>query len=355
MEVEAVRGRRHAGAGKFQSRPHQRRQGGAPGRPGRRLSRRCSARTPGGRLGGVVGWLILTAAIIATIFVTRNVDDRRGFPGRRDIRRAGDHGRHRFPACGVARRDRLATARHQHAVRRRCSAAPALSIMMSAAPGLGRGAARPCAAGRWRRSSCSAFAWLKAPTREGRAVMDQIEGLRLYLGTAEEERLEYLHAAREDAGTVRALPALCGRARRRKQVGRALRRHPRRLGGRRRGHGLVFGRARLDQRSGRLRRPARQPVVGDDRRRPRPRRDRAAGRTDRAARAAAAAADRPAAAAAAAAAPAGRGWVICGVLKPSFRGRRRPAGSSTQENCLHCWSPGSGLTAAPRNDKKLRA
>ena len=110
------------------------------------------------------------------------------------------------------------------------------------------------------------FAWLKAPTREGRAVIDQIEGLKLYLGTAEEERLDYLTPPEKTPRTVRALPPLCRRPRRRKPVGRALRRDPRRLGGRRRGHVLVFGPARLDQRSRRLRRPARQPVVGDDRR-----------------------------------------------------------------------------------------
>lgn len=37
-----------------------------------------------------------------------------------------------------------------------------------------------------------AFTLLKAPTREGRKVMDQIAGLRQYLGTAEEDRLEFL-------------------------------------------------------------------------------------------------------------------------------------------------------------------
>jgi uncharacterized membrane protein YgcG len=37
------------------------------------------------------------------------------------------------------------------------------------------------------------FGWLKAPSRQGRAVMDQIEGFRQYLGVAEEDRLEFLH------------------------------------------------------------------------------------------------------------------------------------------------------------------
>ena len=38
-----------------------------------------------------------------------------------------------------------------------------------------------------------AFTWMKAHTREGRRVTDQIEGLRQYLGVAEEDRLEFLN------------------------------------------------------------------------------------------------------------------------------------------------------------------
>src|SRR5262249_58497451 len=38
-----------------------------------------------------------------------------------------------------------------------------------------------------------AFGWLQAPSVEGRKIMDQIDGLREYLGVAEEERLEYLN------------------------------------------------------------------------------------------------------------------------------------------------------------------
>jgi uncharacterized membrane protein YgcG len=38
-----------------------------------------------------------------------------------------------------------------------------------------------------------AFRLLQAPTVAGRKIMDQIEGFRLYLGTAEEDRLEYLN------------------------------------------------------------------------------------------------------------------------------------------------------------------
>jgi uncharacterized membrane protein YgcG len=38
------------------------------------------------------------------------------------------------------------------------------------------------------------FYWLlKAPTQQGRAVLDQIEGFRMYMTTAEEERLKVLH------------------------------------------------------------------------------------------------------------------------------------------------------------------
>jgi uncharacterized membrane protein YgcG len=38
-----------------------------------------------------------------------------------------------------------------------------------------------------------AYYLLKAPTAEGRKVMDQIEGFKQYLGVAEEDRLNYLH------------------------------------------------------------------------------------------------------------------------------------------------------------------
>jgi uncharacterized membrane protein YgcG len=39
----------------------------------------------------------------------------------------------------------------------------------------------------------TAFHWMAAPTREGRAVLDRIAGFRHYLSIAEEERLETLH------------------------------------------------------------------------------------------------------------------------------------------------------------------
>jgi uncharacterized membrane protein YgcG len=39
----------------------------------------------------------------------------------------------------------------------------------------------------------TAFHWMAAPTREGRAVLDRIAGFRHYLSVAEEERLETMH------------------------------------------------------------------------------------------------------------------------------------------------------------------
>src|SRR5690606_6406721 len=39
----------------------------------------------------------------------------------------------------------------------------------------------------------SAFAWMSAPTREGRELMDRIEGFEQYLSITEEDRLEALH------------------------------------------------------------------------------------------------------------------------------------------------------------------
>ena len=37
------------------------------------------------------------------------------------------------------------------------------------------------------------FRWLQAPNREGRSVMDQIDGFKQYLSVAEEDRLEFLN------------------------------------------------------------------------------------------------------------------------------------------------------------------
>ena len=81
-----------------------------------------------------------------------------------------------------------------------------------------------------------AFGWLKAPSVAGRKIMDQIDGFREYLGVAEEERLEYLNPPDKTPETVRALPALRGRARRGEHLGEALRR---RAGGGRGGAGAA--------------------------------------------------------------------------------------------------------------------
>jgi uncharacterized membrane protein YgcG len=43
----------------------------------------------------------------------------------------------------------------------------------------------------------SAFWWMAAPTRKGRALMDRIEGFRHYLSVAEEDRLETMHPPEE--------------------------------------------------------------------------------------------------------------------------------------------------------------
>jgi len=39
----------------------------------------------------------------------------------------------------------------------------------------------------------SAFAWMSAPTKEGRALMDRIAGFEQYLSITEEDRLEAMH------------------------------------------------------------------------------------------------------------------------------------------------------------------
>src|SRR5690606_22181106 len=39
----------------------------------------------------------------------------------------------------------------------------------------------------------SAFSWMYAPTREGRAMMDRIAGFRQYLSITEEDRLDTMH------------------------------------------------------------------------------------------------------------------------------------------------------------------
>ena len=108
----------------------------------------------------------------------------------------------------------------------RCGRRPACPILVEALDhGLVAAApARRCSACRW---SISAFLWISAPTKEGRAVLDQIAGFKQYLSITERERLDRMHAARGHAGAVRALSALCDRAGRREPLGRPLRRRAR--------------------------------------------------------------------------------------------------------------------------------
>ncbi len=37
------------------------------------------------------------------------------------------------------------------------------------------------------------YHWLKAPTMQGRRLMDQVEGFRLYLSVAEKDRMNFLN------------------------------------------------------------------------------------------------------------------------------------------------------------------
>jgi len=41
------------------------------------------------------------------------------------------------------------------------------------------------------------FSWLQAPSREGRKIMDQIDGFKLYLGVAEKDRLNFANPPEE--------------------------------------------------------------------------------------------------------------------------------------------------------------
>ena len=53
----------------------------------------------------------------------------------------------------------------------------------------------------------SAFAWIDAPTRAGRAMLDRIAGFRQYLSITEAERLDRMHAPQDDIATFeRYLP-----------------------------------------------------------------------------------------------------------------------------------------------------
>ena len=90
----------------------------------------------------------------------------------------------------------------------------------------------------------SAFWWMGAPTKRGRAVMDRIAGFEQYLSITEEDRFETLHPPEKTPELFERYLPLCDRARRREQLGVALRR---RAGGGRgrpqpagRPYGLVF-------------------------------------------------------------------------------------------------------------------
>ena len=68
---------------------------------------------------------------------------------------------------------------------------------------------------------------LRAPTVQGRKVMDEIEGFKMYLDTAEKNRLNFVDEPPMTVDALRAHPALRHRARRRKALVRALRRRAR--------------------------------------------------------------------------------------------------------------------------------
>ena len=78
----------------------------------------------------------------------------------------------------------------------------------------------------------SAFWWMAAPTREGRAVMDKIAGFHRYLSITEENRLEVLHPPEKTPELFERFLPLCDRARRREQMGGQVRLGARRGRGR---------------------------------------------------------------------------------------------------------------------------
>ena len=64
---------------------------------------------------------------------------------------------------------------------------------------------------------------LKAPTLAGAAIRDQIDGFRMFLDTAEKDRLEILNPPEVTPAGVREIPALCHRARLRERVEQEIR------------------------------------------------------------------------------------------------------------------------------------
>ena len=80
----------------------------------------------------------------------------------------------------------------------------------------------------------SAFWWIAAPTREGRAVLDRIAGFRQYLSITEGERLDRMTPPKETPELFERYLPYRDRAGGREPLGRPL---PGRAGGRRRRQG----------------------------------------------------------------------------------------------------------------------
>jgi uncharacterized membrane protein YgcG len=140
---------------------------------------------------GVLGWLALTAAVIASIFAVEGAD--LGGPAAFGLVFAA-------PAVAVASGLFEAAWRGRYSI-----VAIAVAGLFAAAFG-GAGivvllTARPDFVAALPSLAplfvvplvVLAFSWLEARTRQGRGVMDRIEGFRMYLDTAEEERLEFLN------------------------------------------------------------------------------------------------------------------------------------------------------------------
>ena len=86
------------------------------------------------------------------------------------------------------------------------------------------------------------FSWLQSASKEGRKVMDQIEGFRQYLDVAEEDRLEYLNPPKKTPELFEKFLPYAIALDCREQLGQAL--HRRAGGGRRRRCGVVLVRRR---------------------------------------------------------------------------------------------------------------
>jgi uncharacterized membrane protein YgcG len=141
-------------------------------------------------VGGLAGWLVVMAAIAASLLLAGHAEYPEGFLVGMALAAIATALGTRFLLSGWRRDMKLPLLVISMLVAIGLAAA-GLSIMhasvqspLEVLPGLVPFGTAPLVV--------VAFPWLKAPTAEGRAIMDQIEGLKLYLGTAEEERLEYL-------------------------------------------------------------------------------------------------------------------------------------------------------------------